>query len=324
MLWFELERDAWPARKPIQTHPASKVPARTTNGNPYWNRLMTALKNGLYVVATPIGNLGDISARAIDVLKNVQIIACEDTRVSGKLLSRASIETGMTPYHDHNAEKVRPGLLAEMEAGAAIALISDAGMPAISDPGYKLVRACIEADIPVTVVPGANAALTGLVLSGLPTDRFLFQGYLPSKSGQRVSELEELADIPATLLFYESGKRLAKSLADMQSVLGPRPAAVARELTKLHEEVRRGTLAELAGAYETEGPPKGEIVVIVAPPEPPEPPSELELEVMLAGLLGRLSVKDAAAEVAEITKIPRKTLYEMAVRLQNELKDDDD
>ena len=163
---------------------------------------MTALKSGLYVVATPIGNLGDISERAVDVLKHAQKIACEDTRVSGKLLSRVSIDTPMTPYHDHNAEKVRPGLVAEMDAGAAIALISDAGMPAISDPGYKLVRACIDADIPVTVVPGANAALTALVLSGLPTDRFLFQGYLPSKSGQRVTELEELAQIPATLVFY--------------------------------------------------------------------------------------------------------------------------
>ena len=285
---------------------------------------MTDLKSGLYVVATPIGNLGDISARALEVLGAAKKIACEDTRITGKLLSRFSITTPMIAYHDYNAEKVRPGLLAEMRDDAAIALVSDAGMPAISDPGYKLIQACIEADIPFTVLPGANAALTALVQSGLPTDRFLFQGYLPSKSGARVSELEELAGVPATMVFYESGKRLAKSLADMAAVLGPRPAAVARELTKLHEEVRRGTLEELGRVYGEEGAPKGEIVVVVAPPKAPEPPSELELEVMLAGLLGRLSVKDAAAEVAQITKLPRKTLYDMALRLQKELDEDDE
>mgnify|MGYP001412718791 CR=1 FL=1 len=288
---------------------------------------MTKIKNGLYVVATPIGNLGDLSARALEVLNTVDKIACEDTRVTGKLLSRFSINTSMMVYHDHNASKVRPGLMADLKQGLAIALVSDAGMPAISDPGYKLIQACIEDTIPLTVLPGANAALTGLVQSGLPTNRFLFQGYLPAKSGARLSELGELSGIPATLIFYESGKRLARSLADMASVLGDRSASVARELTKLHEEVRRGSLAGLAAVYGATGAPKGEIVVVVAPPEAPSPPDELELEVMLAGRLGHLSVKDAASEVAQITKMPRKTLYNMAVRLQRELdgeNEDDD
>ena len=280
---------------------------------------MPKIKNGLFVVATPIGNLGDISARAQEILTTVDKIACEDTRVTGRLLSRFSISTPMMVYHDHNAGKVRPGLLADLRQGAAIALVSDAGMPAISDPGYKLIQACINDNIPLTVLPGANAALTALVQSGLPTDRFLFQGYLPVKSGARVSVLEELVGIPATLVVYESGKRLAKSLADMALVLGDRPAAVARELTKLHEEVRRGSLAELATLYGAEVAPKGEIVVVIAPPEVPPPPNELELELMLVGRLSNLSVRDAASEVAQITKVPRKTLYRTAVRLKHEL-----
>lgn len=288
---------------------------------------MTKIKNGLYVVATPIGNLGDISARALEVLTAVDKIACEDTRVTGKLLSRFSINTSMMAYHDHNAGKVRPGLLADLKQGATIALVSDAGLPAISDPGYKLIQACVQDNISLTVLPGANAALTGLVQSGLPTDRFFFQGYLTAKPSARLSELEELSGIPATLIFYENGKRLAKSLGDMASVLGDRHAAVARELTKLHEEVRRGSLSELAVAYGAEGAPKGEIVVVVAPPDPPPPPVELELEVMLAGRLGHLSVKDAASEVAQITKLSRKTLYGMALQIQRELdgeREDDD
>ena len=247
---------------------------------------MTKIQNGLFVVATPIGNLGDMSARALEVLTTVNKIACEDTRVTGKLLSRFSINTSMMAYHDHNAGKVRPGLLADLRKGAAIALVSDAGMPTISDPGYKLIQACIKDNIPLTVLPGANAALIGLVQSGLPTDRFFFQGYLPPKSGARMLELEELSDIPATLIFYESGKRISKSLADMVSVLGNRPAAVARELTKLHEEVCRGYLADLAAAYGGAGAPKGEIVVVVAPPEV-LPPDESELEVMLAEKLNQ-------------------------------------
>ena len=279
---------------------------------------MSKIKNGLFVVATPIGNLGDMSARAQEILTKVDKIACEDTRVTGKLLSRFSIITPMTVYNDHNAGKIRPGLIADLMHGAAIALVSDAGMPAISDPGYKLIQACINDNIPLTVIPGPNAALTGLVQSGLPTNRFLFQGYLPVKSGARRSELEELSRIPATLVVYESGKRLAKSLADMASVLGDRPAAVARELTKLYEEVRRGSLAELANLYGAGLAPRGEIVVVIAPPEAPPLPNELELKAMLAGRLSHLSVKDAASEVAQITQIPRKILYDIAVRLMHE------
>ena len=281
---------------------------------------MKKSQNGLFIVATPIGNLGDISARALEVLRTVDRIACEDTRVTGKLLSRFLIKTSMVQYHDYNAGKVRPKLMADLKQGGTIALVSDAGMPAISDPGYKLIQACILDDIPLTVLPGANAALNGLVQSGLPTDRFFFQGYLPAKSGARLTELRQISSVPATLIFYENGIRLAKSLADMLTVLGDRPAAVARELTKLHEEIRRGSLADLADEYLAMGAPKGEIVVIVAPPGSPKPPGELELEGMLAERLGRLSVKDASIEVAKLTKVPRKILYEMAVRLQQELR----
>jgi len=274
-----------------------------------------SLPPGLYVVATPIGNLRDITLRALDTLNGADEIACEDTRVTGKILSRYAIDTRMTRYDDHTGDRARDGLTARLKGGAAIALVSDAGLPGISDPGYKLVQACIDEDIPVTVIPGANAALTGLVLSGQPTDRFLFAGYLPSKHGQRTKVLENIAGVPASLIFYESAKRLAASLTDMAVVLGDRPAAVARELTKLHEELRRDNLSGLAEHYQNAGAPKGEIVVVVGAPEKNAEWTEEAVDNLLAELLTSMSVRDAAREAAARTGQSRKILYDRALGL---------
>ena len=226
---------------------------------------------GLYLVATPIGNTGDITVRALELLKSCDAIACEDTRVTAKLLTRFGIRTPMLPYHEHNAAQMRPQLLARLAAGQVLALVSDAGTPLISDPGYKLVRACIEAGVAVTALPGANALLTALQLSGLPSDRFLFCGFLPNKTAARRAAIAELAAVPATLVMYESAQRLAGLLADLAEELGPRPAAMARELTKLFEEVRRGSLPELAAHYAAAGPPKGEVWWSSVRPPTPKP-----------------------------------------------------
>ena len=225
---------------------------------------------GLHIVATPIGNLGDITLRALATLAGADLIACEDTRVTRKLLDRYGIATPLTPYHDHNAAIARPKLLQRLAGGAAIALVSDAGTPLVSDPGFKLVRAAQEAGHSVTALPGASAALAALAVAGLPTDQFFFAGFLPPKQVARRARIAELARIPATLVFFETGPRIAATLADLAAELGNREAAVCRELTKLHEEIRRGDLPALAQAGAT-GEIRGEIVLVVAPPsEPPE------------------------------------------------------
>ncbi|HYB08895.1 MAG TPA: 16S rRNA (cytidine(1402)-2'-O)-methyltransferase [Alphaproteobacteria bacterium] len=266
-------------------------------------------------MATPIGNLGDITLRALEVLRHSDLIACEDTRVTGKLLAAYGIDVPMTPYHDHNAAMARPQLLARLKEGACIALVSDAGMPLISDPGFKLVGAAIDAGIHVSVVPGASAPLAALTLSGQPVDRFLFVGFLPSKSGPRQKALADLAALPATLVFFESGPRLAESLADMTAMLAPRMAAVVRELTKLHEEVRRGGLAELAAHYRNVGPPKGEIVVVVGPPLETSAPDEQALDTLIENALASMSLRDAAEAVARGTGLPKKRVYARALAL---------
>ncbi|MHA1568097.1 MAG: 16S rRNA (cytidine(1402)-2'-O)-methyltransferase [Alphaproteobacteria bacterium] len=273
---------------------------------------------GLYVVATPIGNLRDITLRALDVLSGVDLIACEDTRVTGKLLKAHAISTPMTGYHDHNAERARPRLLARLAEGGAVALVSDAGTPLVSDPGYKLVRACAEAGIGLFALPGPSAALAALVVSGLPSDRVTFAGFPPARRGARRRLLETFVTIPGTLVFFESARRLASSLADMASVLGPRHAAAARELTKLHEEVRRGSLDELAAHYQAAGPPKGEVVIVVGPPEAggaAERLDEAALDGMLAAALAGMSVRDAAAAIAAETGLRRRAVYERALAL---------
>ena len=272
---------------------------------------------GLTLVATPIGNLDDITLRAVSLLKGADLVACEDTRVTGKLLSLLGISAPLTPYHEHNADRARPALLAKMQEGQAVVLVSDAGLPLVSDPGYRLVRACIAAGIPVTSAPGASAALTALQLSGLPSDRFLFAGFLPSKDGPRRATLRELAAVPATLIFYESPHRLAGSLAVLAEMLPGREGAVARELTKLYEEVRRGSLADLAAHYQAAGEPKGEIVVVVGPPVA-EAPSAEDLDQQLRRALAGMSARDAAAAVAVAIGLPKRQVYARALALAAE------
>jgi 16S rRNA (cytidine1402-2'-O)-methyltransferase len=270
---------------------------------------------GLYVVATPIGNLRDITLRALDILAAADRVYAEDTRVALKLLDAYGLRPKLAAYHEHNAEAVRGLVLDALERGERVALISDAGTPLVSDPGYKLVRAALEAGHRVVPVPGASALLAGLVVSGLPSDRFLFAGFLPVKQGARRAALAELADVDATLIFYETGPRLAESLADMAETLGERPAVVARELTKLFEETRRGTLDKLAARYAEAGPPKGEIVVVAGPPLARRQTSDEELDAFLLGALSR-GVKEAASEAAAALGVPRKRAYARALELK--------
>ena len=280
------------------------------------------LTPGLYLVATPIGNLGDITLRALQALAGADLIACEDTRVTRKLLDRYAIATPLTPYHDHNAAKARPGLLRRLAEGAAIALVSDAGTPLISDPGFKLVRAAQDAGYPVTALPGPSALLTALTVAGLPTDQFFFAGFLPPKQAARRARIAELAPLPATLVLFESGPRIAATLADLAAGLGAnREAALCRELTKLHEEVRRGELASLAEACRG-AELRGEIVVVIAPPPAPAQVGAAESESLLRDALGRLSLKDAVAEVVQLTGQRRREIYQSALALQKSIKRD--
>lgn len=272
------------------------------------------LAPGLYVVATPIGNLRDVTLRALDVLRGATLVLCEDTRVTRKLLERHQLTPKLLAYHDHNAATMRPRALEELGKGGAVALVSDAGTPLVSDPGFKLVDAAIAAGHRVFPIPGASAALAALVSAGLPSDRFFFEGFLPPKSAARRTRLSELREIPATLIFYESGPRLAESLADM-ATLGDRNAAVCRELTKAFEEVRRGSLSELASYYGEAGAPKGEIVVVVAPPGEEARASADDLDARIVSAMKKLSLKDASAAIAAETGVPRKEVYARALAL---------
>lgn len=275
------------------------------------------LPAGLYLVATPIGNLRDMTIRAIDVLGAVDLILCEDTRMTGKLLMAHGIKAQkLDVYNDHSADRMRPKILEQLASGRRIALVSDAGTPLISDPGFKLVRDAQDLGLAVTSLPGANAVLTALQLSGLPTDKFAFLGFLPPREKARRDVLREWADMPGTLVAYESAPRLTDSLRDMADVLGAgRPAAVTRELTKMFEEVRRDTLENLARYYAEQGAPKGEIVIVIGPPDK-KVYDDAALEKMLRKALEECSVKDAAVRVAAQTGLPKKTLYEMALALK--------
>jgi 16S rRNA (cytidine1402-2'-O)-methyltransferase len=277
------------------------------------------LPPGLHIVATPIGNLRDVTVRALEILAAADVIACEDTRVTRKLTDHYGIATPLTPYHEHNAAEARPKLLARLAEGAAVALVSDAGTPLISDPGFKLVREVQAAGLGVTAAPGASAVLMALTLAGLPTDRFFFEGFLPAREGQRRTRIAELARVPATLVLFETGPRLAAALADLAQGLGPREAAICRELTKLHEEVRRGDLAALAHDYAIEPEPRGEIVIVIAPPDPhADAVDAAGLDTLLRDALARLSVKEAVAEVAAVTGEPRRAVYQRALTLAKE------
>jgi 16S rRNA (cytidine1402-2'-O)-methyltransferase len=273
------------------------------------------LEPGLYVVATPIGNLGDVTLRALAVLAGADGVLAEDTRLSRTLLAHYGIDTPLSPYHEHNAAEARPRALQRMAEGQALALISDAGTPLISDPGYKLVAESIASGLSVTAAPGASAALAALCIAGLPTDRFFFEGFLPPKSAARRERINALANVPGTLIFYEAPTRVAESLADLALELGPRPAAVARELTKLHEEVRRGALDVLAAEYAAASAPKGEIVIVVGAGEQRKPVPQDALDRDLLEALGALSVKDAAAAVAARHGLPRRQIYARALEL---------
>ncbi|MGV3634712.1 MAG: 16S rRNA (cytidine(1402)-2'-O)-methyltransferase [Pseudorhodoplanes sp.] len=279
------------------------------------------LAPGLYLVATPIGNLADITLRALQTLAGVDLVACEDTRVSRKLLEHYGIATPTTPYHDHNAAAARPALLKRIADGGAIALISDAGTPAISDPGYKLVREAREMGLHVVAVPGASSVLTALVASGLPTDRFLFEGFLPAKSAQRRARIAELSRIPASLVLFEGGSRIAATLADLADVLGEREAAICRELTKLHEEVRRGPLPELAAHYAGDAETRGEFVIVIEPPGEAQAPQADDVDALIRAALSRVSVKDAVGEIVAATGLPRRDVYQRALELAKERGD---
>ncbi len=275
------------------------------------------LAPGLHLVATPIGNLGDVTLRALWVLRSVDRILCEDTRVTGRLLARFGIATPFDPYHDHNADRVRPAVFEAVRRGERLALVSDAGTPLVSDPGFKLVRAALAEDLPVTAAPGASAAMTALILSGLPPDVFLFAGFLPPRPAARRRALGEWAGLAATLVFYEGPSRLAASLADMAEILGDRAAAVARELTKRHEEIRRGRLSELAAHYRLAGAPRGETVIVVGPREASQAAvPEGDIDRRLRALLAGHSLRDAVARLAAETGLARRALYDRALALQ--------
>ncbi|MGZ2410966.1 16S rRNA (cytidine1402-2'-O)-methyltransferase [Sphingomonas sp. F9_3S_D5_B_2] len=271
------------------------------------------LAPGLHIVATPIGNLGDLSTRAAETLRNADLVLVEDTRVTAKLLAHVGAKVPMRRYDDHATERDRDAVVAAL-GEKAVALVSDAGTPLISDPGYKLVRAARAAGYAVHTVPGPCAAVAALTLAGLPTDRFLFLGFLPAKAKARADAIREVAQVRASLLLYESGPRLGAALASLAEVLGERDAAVTREITKLHEECVTGTLAELAHRY-SEAAPRGEIVIVVGPPGQAAAASDADLDNALIDALARLSPSRAAAEVAEQLKLPRKRVYARALEL---------
>jgi 16S rRNA (cytidine1402-2'-O)-methyltransferase len=274
------------------------------------------LAPGLYIVATPIGNARDITLRALEVLKGCDLIVAEDTRVTAKLLAIHGISKHLTAYNDHNAARERPRLLHRLRCSERLALVSDAGTPLISDPGYKLVREALAEGLPIETIPGPSAAVAALTLAGLPTDRFLFAGFLPTKSGPRRQTLEQLRPVPATLIFFESPHRLEVVLSEMRELLGNRQAAVARELTKLHEELRRGDLATLVQSYAGEPPPKGEVTLLVAPPFDIEP-DLARAERLLAKLLPHMRIGEAADAVSEAFDIQRRAIYERALAMKN-------
>jgi 16S rRNA (cytidine1402-2'-O)-methyltransferase len=268
---------------------------------------------GLYLVATPIGNLGDISIRALETLAGADLIACEDTRVTQRLLERYGIRAPLTPYHEHNAVAARPKLMGKLAQGGSVALVSDAGTPLISDPGFKLAREVRDIGFNVTTIPGASSVLAALTLAGLPTDRFFFDGFLPSKPGARKSRIEELSRIDASLVVFESGSRIAESVADLAAGLGPRVAAICRELTKLHEQVLRGPLDELAAGRDTLET-RGEFVVVIAPPTTTTM-SAADVDTVLREALRDHSLKDAVALATEASGRPRREIYARALEL---------
>jgi len=277
------------------------------------------LEPGLYVTATPIGNLADITYRAVDVLKSADLILCEDTRVSAKLLSHYDISTKCISYHDHNAQRVRPQILEKLKQGAAIALISDAGTPLISDPGFKLVREVADLGVKVVSIPGPSSPIAAMSIAGLPSDRFLFLGFLPAKTHARKQVLAEVSNINATLIFLETGPRLIKMLNDVLEVLGAREGAVAREMTKLYEEIKRDKIDALIEIYGKSERIKGEIVVLIEPPQE-KTFAQDEIDDLILEQLKSTSLKETAAHVATITGLAKRQIYTRALSLSGAVK----
>ena len=275
------------------------------------------LKAGLYIVATPIGNLRDISLRALEVLRHADVIMCEDTRMTRKLLHAYQIKGKLYPYNDHSDEARRHSIVEQVSAGQVVALVSDAGMPLISDPGYKLVRDCEAEGVYITTIPGASAPLAALQISGLPSDRFCFIGFLPNKTGARQKLLAQWRDVPGTLIAFETAPRLLAALQDIETVLGMREVAVVREITKMYEEVRKDMPAVLRAHYEEEGLPRGEIVLVIAPPEEVEISDEA-VHDMIRDALQTMRTKEAAAAVAEKTGRKKNDLYNIALKISKD------
>ena len=291
-------------------------------------QILTAPKAapGLYLVATPIGNLGDITLRALETLAGVDLIACEDTRITRRLTERYAVEVPLTPYHEHNAAAARPKILQQLAEGISIALVSDAGTPLVSDPGFKLVREVCTAGHSVTALPGPSSVLAALSVAALPTDRFFFEGFLPAKEAARRKRLAELARIDATLVLFESGGRLADTLRDLAEAMGQRDAAICRELTKLHEDIRRAPIAELAKSLD-QLETRGEFVLVIGPPPAgAQVMQNDELDGLLRDRLKHDSVKDAVAHAVELSGRPRREVYARALELarENAAEDGDD
>jgi 16S rRNA (cytidine1402-2'-O)-methyltransferase len=311
--------------KPSSSYGSASEPGSASRTFLVGGQLLTAPKPapGLYLVATPIGNLGDITLRALETLAGVDIIACEDTRITRRLTERYGISAELKPYHEHNAAMARPKILERLAQGASIALVSDAGTPLISDPGFKLVREVCAAGHGVIAVPGASSVLTALSVAGLPTDRFFFEGFLPAKEVSRRTRLAELARVDATLVMFESGNRVRDTLADLAGIMPGRDAAICRELTKLHEDIRRAPIAELARHADTLET-RGEFVLAIGPPrKDAEVMTQHDLDDLLRASLVRDSVKDSVAHAVELSGRPRREVYARALELAKEIRGDD-
>jgi 16S rRNA (cytidine1402-2'-O)-methyltransferase len=272
----------------------------------------------LYIIATPIGNLGDMTMRAISTLQQVELIACEDTRVSSKLCSHFNIKTPLISYHDHNELIVLPKLLDKLQSGADVALISDAGTPLISDPGFRLVQQAVQAGVNVSPIAGACSIIAALSASGMPTDRFYFAGFLPNKAKARLEKWKELSEINATIITLESVHRLSESLCDAAQIIPNRGIVVAREISKLYEEFRRGTIAEVNQYYAKAPAPKGEIVLIISPPDAPPAPTNQTMETLIKALLPTMSAKEIANILSDISQMPRKLIYNLILKIKDE------
>jgi 16S rRNA (cytidine1402-2'-O)-methyltransferase len=294
--------------------PASGTPAQR---QPSGEDQRSKLAPGLHLVATPIGNLGDLAPRALAALRDADLVVCEDTRVTGKLLHLCDAARPLMAYHEHNAARVRPQILARLRAGASVALVSDAGTPLVSDPGYKLVREAIAQGSAVLALPGPSAALAALTVSGLPSDRFLVAGFLPTRAGPRRQAIAGLGAVPATLVLFEAARRVPQTLAELAAALGPREAALARELTKKFEEVRRGSLVELAAHYAAAGAPRGEVVLVIGPPVGHGEVALDDVDAALQEALACMAPSAAAASVAAATGLGRREVYRRALALKH-------